>query len=143
MFAHQFFNEMNSFQREMERVLRGQVPVGRAEAVFDKVPFKVYQNAAGYVAEAELPRLDLEKLDISLLGRQLKVSGETVAPELPEGAKWVRQERRSGRFEQSFRLPQDLDSDRIAAEYKQGILKITLPKAEAAKPKKIELKVNE
>ncbi len=143
MFVHQFFNEMNSFQREMERVFRGQVPVGRAETAFGRVPFKVYQNAAGYVAEAELPRLDLEKLDISLLGRQLTVSGETTAPELPEGAKWVRQERRSGRFEQSFRLPQDLDSDRIAAEYKQGILKITLPKAEAAKPKKIELKVNE
>ncbi len=143
MFAHQFFNEMNNFQREMERVFRGQVPLKRTEAAFDRVPFRVYQNDDGYVVEAVLSRLDLEKLDISVLGRQLTISGGTIAPELPEGAKWLRQERRSGRFEQSFRLPQDLDSDRIAAEYKQGILKMTLPKAEAAKPKKIELKVNE
>ncbi len=140
MFAQHIFNEMNNFQREMDRFF-GSRQIHRGLSAGDRAEFRVQQDADGYVVVAALPGLDQEKLDISVLGKQLTVRGEINAPELPEGARWVRQERRSGHFERTFRLPHDLDTDRIEAQYDRGILTINLPKAEAAKPKKIALKV--
>lgn len=137
MFGRHFYNEIGTLQREMEHLFRG--------ADFDpcrhnegkKVTFQIREIDNDYIVEANAPGLDVENLDISVLGRQLTVSGEIAAIELPEDAKLLRQERSGGRFEQSFRLPLELDREKIEANYELGTLKIVLPKAASAKPKKI------
>ena len=90
--------------------------------------------------EAVLPGLDAEKIDINVLGRRLTVAGEFAQPEIPDGATWHRRERAGGRFEKSLQLSANIDADQVEAEYQQGILRIKLPKAASALPKKIEVK---
>jgi HSP20 family protein len=141
MFGRQFFNEIDTFQREMEHIFRGSGFPAHCQNGGAKVSFQLRESDEGYIVEAAAPGLDLEKLDISVLGRQLTLSGEIVAAELPEGANLLRQERSGGRFEQSFRLPLELEREKIEASYEHGILKIVLPKAASAQPKKIAVSV--
>lgn len=91
-------------------------------------------------AELDLPAVDPEKVEVLITdGNQLTVQGERTAPEVP-GAVWVRQERPVGRFTRQVTLPVLVDSDRVEARYEHGVLKLTLPKSEAAKPRKITVK---
>jgi HSP20 family protein len=105
------------------------------------VGLSVSEDEHGYKVSAVLPGLDVGKLDISVLERQLKISGEFARQELPEGARWHRQERSQGAFERVLRVAQPLDADKVEAEYRNGILEIRLPKAESALPKKIAVNV--
>lgn len=141
MFGRHFFNEIDTLQREMEHIFRGQGFAPQCSNTGAKVAFQIRDKDSEYLVEAAVPGLDLEKLDISVLGRQLTVSGEIARVEQPEGTKMLRQERRGGHFEQSYRLPLDLDREKLEASYEQGILKIVLPKAESAQPKRIAISV--
>jgi len=87
----------------------------------------------------ELPGVPSEAVDISIEGRTLTVSGERKAPELAEGDSWHRRERWHGKFERSYTLPFNIEQDKVKAEFRDGLLKITLPKAEAEKPRKIAI----
>lgn len=141
MFGLQFVNEMENVQREMDQLFRGFgfSPAYGSQA--KQVNFQVIDNGESFVVEAPLPGLDSEKLDISVLGRRLTVSGEFLHSELPADVRWHRQESNAGTFEQNLQLSADLDTEKIEAEYKLGILKLNLPKAASALPKKIEIKV--
>ena len=142
MFGLQLVNEMANVQREMDQLFRGfgfnQI-CGSAEK---QLNFKVYDSGENFSVEVPLPGLDIEKLDINVLGRHLTISGEFYAAELPQDVRWHRQERSGGKFEQKLQLSADIDTERIEAEYQQGILKINLPKAASALPKKIAIKVS-
>jgi HSP20 family protein len=72
-------------------------------------------------------------------GNQLTVQGERKAPDVA-GAVWVRQERPYGRFMRSVTLPVIVDADKVEASYEDGVLKLKLPKSEAAKPRKIAVR---
>jgi HSP20 family protein len=141
MFGRHVFNEIDTLQREMEHIFRGAGFAPHCGNEGCKVSFQIRDNDSKYLVEAAAPGLDLGKLDISVLGRQLTVSGEVAKIEQPEGTRLLRQERSGGRFEQSFRLPLELEREKIEASYEQGILKIVLPKAESAQPKKIAISV--
>ncbi|PLY06557.1 MAG: hypothetical protein C0622_00835 [Desulfuromonas sp.] len=137
MFGLQIINEMENFQRELDQLFRA----GHSASVARRgVRFETKDQGENYLVRAALPGLDVAKLDISILGRRLSVSGEFVNPELPENAVWQRRERHSGAFEQQLLLGADLDSDKVEAEYRNGILEIKLPKAAAALPRKIAIK---
>ncbi|MEA3362178.1 MAG: Hsp20/alpha crystallin family protein [Thermodesulfobacteriota bacterium] len=141
MFGLRLVNEMESMQREMDQLFRGfgfSPDYGSAEK---QINFTVLDGGESFNVEAPLPGLDIEKLDISVLGRRLTVSGEFSAPELPQDVRWHRHERNGGTFEKNLQLSADIDTEKIEAEYKQGILKINLPKAASALPKKIAIKV--
>jgi HSP20 family protein len=100
----------------------------------------VWSDDQNVYVEADLPAIDPEKLDVSVAeGNQLTVSGERFAPEVP-GAVWVRQERPAGKFSRAVTLPVLVDADNVEARYEHGVLKLTLPKSEAAKPRKITVK---
>lgn len=90
-----------------------------------------------YVVEAFAPGLDLESLDLTVRGNTVSISGEkkAIAGVKPEA--FHRSERSTGKFIRSYQLDSDLDEENVQAEYKNGILTITLPKSERAKPKKI------
>lgn len=89
-----------------------------------------------YMVTMELPGIDMEKMDISYNDRMLTVKGEK-EKESMEGECCHSAERYSGSFERSFRIPGDVDSDKIDATYKDGILKLSLPKSERSIAKKI------
>ncbi|MFO0937899.1 MAG: Hsp20/alpha crystallin family protein [Gemmataceae bacterium] len=87
--------------------------------------------------ESDLPGLDASKIDVTVTeGNRLSISGERSLP-TANNAVWVRQERPVGTFTREFELPVVVDADRVQAKYESGVLKLTLPKSEAAKPRKI------
>lgn len=137
MFGLQFINEMEAIQRQMDQVFCGMNRVERS----NDIALSVAEEEKEFKVRAVLPGLDVEKLDISILGRKLKISGDFIPEELHEGARWYRQERRSGAFEKVLQMNSNLDAEKVEAEYINGILEIRLPKAESAVPKKIAVNV--
>lgn len=141
MFGLQQVQEMGHMQREIDQLFRrfGFSPAYGSR--LNQVVFKVVDNGESFSITAPLPGLDIEKFDISVLGRRLTISGAFSTPELPPDVRWHHQERSSGRFEKSLQLAADLDTEKIKAEYQHGILTINLPKAASAMPKKIAINV--
>lgn len=94
-----------------------------------------------YLVKAELPEIKKEEIKINVHDDVLSISGERQYEKEEKGKKYHRVERAYGSFMRSFTLPEDADGSKINAEYKDGVLKIHLPKSEKAKPKAIEVKV--
>jgi HSP20 family protein len=89
---------------------------------------------------AELPGLQAGDLDISVQDNTLTLRGERKPDTLQEGETYHRQERGTGSFVRSIQLPFEVDPDKVEARLEKGILRLTLPRAEADKPKKIAVK---
>ncbi len=141
MFGLQMFNQMDDLHKEMDQLFRGfgfQPAYGEHRQAGG---LKFADQGDHYLVTAVVPGIDPEKLDISVLGRQLTLAGEYATPELPDGVTWHRRERPSGRFSRTLRLPDNLEAEQIEAEYGQGLLTVKLPKAASAMPKKIDVKV--
>jgi len=97
----------------------------------------VWEDVNAVYAEVDLPGIDPAKLEITVTeGNQLTVQGERVPPAIP-GTEWIRQERPFGKFVRVVGLPTLVDAEKFEAKYENGILRLTLPKHEAAKPRKI------
>ena len=94
------------------------------------------------VLRADLPGLDEKDIKVTLEDDVLTLRGERVDQEKQEGRDYHRLERRFGAFQRSFTLATAVDAKKIAAEYKNGVLTVKLPKTEESKPKEIEIKVN-
>jgi HSP20 family protein len=100
----------------------------------------VWEDENSVFAEVDLPGIDPAKLEITVTeGNQLTIQGERVAPTLP-GVSWIRQERPFGKFARVVELPTLVNAENVEAKYENGILRLTLPKHEAAKPRKIIVK---
>ncbi|MDD5476412.1 MAG: Hsp20/alpha crystallin family protein [Syntrophales bacterium] len=97
-------------------------------------------NENEVILSAEIPGIDLNKMDISVDGDLLDLSGSRALGALGEGTKFHRQERPHGNFRRKIRLPYRINSDKVDARYEKGVLTITLPRMEEEKPKKIEIK---
>ena len=94
-----------------------------------------------HLVEAELPGFNLDELEMYVTGEnQLSIKGERKRPDPGKGT-WHRQERGYGSFSRLIELPGPVDSSSVSAEFKDGVLTITLPKREEAKPRRIEVKV--
>lgn len=102
----------------------------------------VYEDADNLLVKAELAGLKKEDIEISLHDGFLTLSGERKQEEKVEGADVYRAERWSGRFERTITLPCRVEAEKIKATYNEGVLTVTLPKAEEAKPKQIPISVN-
>jgi HSP20 family protein len=100
----------------------------------------LYQNSDAVVAVVEVPGMRKEDIDISLQDGMLTIAGERERSS-GEGENAERTERFSGKFRRSITLPSRVDAGKVSASYKDGILTITLPKAEEAKPKKVEVTI--
>ena len=99
----------------------------------------LYEDKDNIVAVVELPGMQKEDIEISLHDGMLTISGERKS-QTSNREKAERTERYIGRFRRSVTLPTRVDADKISASYRDGILTVTLPKAEEAKPKQIEVK---
>ncbi len=99
-----------------------------------------WEEGEDLFVEAELPGMTLEDLEIFVLGgNQLTIKGERRYPETGQST-WHRRERGFGKFSRTVTLPFDVDADKIEARLKQGVLTLLMPKSEAAKPRKSEVK---
>jgi HSP20 family protein len=103
------------------------------------MPLDMYETDEAYVVTAFLPGVPNDKLDIQVQQNILSIHGE-VSVEQPKDARYLIQERGSGVFARSLRLPSQVDADKIAATYTDGVLTITLPKVESVKPHRISIK---
>ena len=134
-----FWND--DFDRLFEGFL---APTRVVEEAGDLVPaMDVAETEHGYVITAEMPGVRKEDINITLENGVLSIAGESrEEKEEKDNGRVIRQERRYGKYVRSLRLGTEVDDQQIKAAYKDGILEITVPKAEAVKPKKIAVDVN-
>ena len=93
-----------------------------------------------YTVKTTVPGAKPEDVDISVLGDTLRISAEVKADQERQGEKWLVRERRFGHFERAVTLPSNVKADEAQAEFDNGVLTITLPKAEAARPRQIQVR---
>jgi HSP20 family protein len=97
----------------------------------------IYDNDHNIVIKAELPGVDKKDIVVHVEGRLLTLKGERSSEKEVNEDKYHCRERTYGKFERVFTLPAEVDADKITADYKDGVLKIDIPKPEEQKPKKI------
>jgi HSP20 family protein len=95
-----------------------------------------------FVVYVEIPGVNKDDIKVKIHNDVLTISGERKEPELPEKANCLIREREFGKFMRSIRLPYPIEVSKVNAEYKDGILKIILPKKEEVKPKEIQINVS-
>ncbi len=101
----------------------------------------IYETENELVLKADLPDVDLKDIDVRVENQTLTVSGERKFQSEDSGKGYHRIERSYGNFTRSFAVPNTFDTDKISAAFKNGVLTVTLPKKEAAKPRQIKVEV--
>jgi len=101
----------------------------------------VYEDKDNFTVKAELPGMKKEDIEVSLHDGSLSISGERKSETKHEDAEVYRAERFFGRFQRTVTLPNAVAADKVKAAYKDGVLTITLPKTEEAKPKQIDVSI--
>jgi HSP20 family protein len=155
MIQHKMWKEFDNFRRELENVIQGWNDVGA-----NGLPFahwarefyypniRVYQDEDAVKVEAAIPGVEPDSLALSIEDNTLILSGNK--PRWAGSEKTeangdddvcYRKERPEGSFKRSIALPVKVDADQTTAEYVHGVLRITMPKAEAAKARKIEVTI--
>jgi HSP20 family protein len=102
-------------------------------------PVDIYETEDAFIMKAELPGFSKEDLQIELHENRLTLRGERKRETEAKEEQYHRIERAYGRFERAFWLPASVDSEKIQASFKDGVLELRLPKSEAAKPKQISI----
>ena len=140
------FRELDEFNNRLSRIFgttsnrpangREDMTVAQWSPLVD-----ISEDDKEYLVKAELPEVKKEDVRVSVENGVLNISGERKIEKEEKDKKYHRVERAYGRFERSFTLPEGADGTKITAEFKEGVLKVHLPKAENAKPKSVTVKV--
>ena len=136
--------DMFSFRNRVNHILDDVFyPINRDEVEFSMESWNpvvdVYDNDDSIVIKAELPGIDKEGIEIDVKDRVLTLKGERSSESEVKDDNYYRRERSFGKFERAFNLPADVDPDKIKADYKDGVLKIDIPKPEEKKPRQITI----
>jgi len=132
-----------SLREAMDRLIEQSfTPFGRSVSGEgnQSVLANLWEDGNSYYLHLLAPGLDLSTVDITTIGGVLTISGQTAQPS-PEGGKNVWQEWGPTSFRRQLQLPAGFDADRCQATYKDGILSVSIPKPEQAKPKSIKVQV--
>jgi HSP20 family protein len=143
------FRELEDMNERLNRVF-GRSALATAPAAttqglfsFDWAPsVDIAETADAFEIKAELPDVKKEDVKVSVEDGELRISGERKRDKEEKGKKFHRIERSYGSFMRSFALPPNVDDTKLAAEYKDGVLNVRLPKTEQVKPKAIAVKVS-
>ncbi|HJV33637.1 Hsp20/alpha crystallin family protein [Geomonas sp.] len=143
------FKELDSLRRELDDAFSGAGfgrpfgPTFLSPVTARRFPLVNFSEDEGnFYVEAMVPGVDAKEIELSVLRNTLTISGERKPFAERRGQIVHRSELGSGRFSRTIELPVDIDPDRITANYKDGIMLVTMAKAEHAKPKKIDLIVS-
>lgn len=142
------FREMEDLQTKLNSIfgLSAARQCGTAEEglkVPDWTPLvDITEDDKEFVIKAELPDLPREAVVVKVENGILTLSGERKFEQEEKGKRYHRVERVYGRFARSFRLPEDTDPEKVSAEFRDGVLRVRLPKNEKARTKSIEVKVS-
>ncbi len=101
----------------------------------------IYETENDLVLKADLPDVELKDIDVRVENQTLTVAGERKFEQRQEGKGYHRIERSYGNFVRSFAVPNTFDTEKISADYKNGVLTVMLPKKEAAKPRQVKVEV--
>jgi HSP20 family protein len=132
------FDPFRDLDRLAERMLASAVDMGQAVRA---MPIDLYREGDHWVLNCDLPGADPGSIDVGVDGRVLTIRGQRT----PSGdaAEWLAQERPTGMFARQLTLGNAVDLDNIQATYANGVLSLTLPVAEAAKPRRIQVSTAE
>jgi HSP20 family protein len=135
------FRELRSLQDEMTRLFAGVAPSNREEFMSGgwAPNVDIFENKDHLVLEADLPGMKREDIDLSIENNVITLHGERKFEKKAEGDNYHRVERSYGSFTRSFTLPQTVSSEGVQAEFKNGVLRVSLPKREETKARKIEV----
>jgi len=141
------FSELVSLRQAMDKLFEDSfVRPSRMLAAFGEATIPaidVYQTPNEFVVKASLPGTKPDDVNIDITGDTLTIKGETKAEQEIKKEDYLYQERRYGSFSRSLVLPSGLQADKTEAAMENGILTLTIPKAEEAKPKTIKVKAKE
>jgi HSP20 family protein len=118
--------------RDLDRVVQAVRPGNSPE----KMPMDLYRDGDRYLLEADLPGIDPDSVDLDIDGQLLTIRAERRIADAGE-VQWITRERRNGDFVRQLNLGQGVDTENISARYDRGVLTVTIPVRESAKPRKI------
>ena len=139
------FGQLTNLRDEIDRLFESPLAeLARSSQLLSgwNPAFDVYEDKDNVYVRAELPGMRKEEIDLSLHNGSLSVSGERKSDDKIKDAEVYRAERFFGRFQRTITLPTPVAVDKIKAQYKDGILSVTLPKVEEAKPRHIDVTVS-
>ena len=141
------FKELNEMENRLATMF-GRAPVRKngekdeAMTVAEWAPLvDITEDEKEYLIKAQLPEVKKDDMKVSVQDGILTIAGERRSEKEEKNKKFHRVEWAYGSFSRSFTLPEDADADKVAGDFKDGVLKVHVPKSEKAKPKKIEVKV--
>jgi HSP20 family protein len=130
-----FLDPWREFERMNRALTRAAVP-----ATVDFPAVNVWTSAEHGVITSELPGVDPNSIELSVAGSTLTLRGARQREDLKEGAAFHRRERWAGTFSKAVELPFPIEGNKVEARYEKGVLYVSLPRAEADKPRKITVK---
>ncbi|MBN1671771.1 MAG: Hsp20/alpha crystallin family protein [Kiritimatiellae bacterium] len=134
------FDELESLQHSMNRAFSDLGLRGPAESPRLAYPaLNIWGSEEGVIIDAELPGVEAKDVDISVMNDELTLRGKVNVTEPEKGVTCHRQERESGTFSRTIRLPFRANTDAVSAKYENGILRIRVPRPEEEKPKQIAI----
>jgi len=139
-----FGREITPFRKEMDDLWRrffGEMPLARTFAEEWLPTVDISEGKDNFVIKVELPGVDEKDVSVSISENILTIKGEKNKEEEEKGEHYYSCERCYGAFQRSFQLPTNVQGDKVEAAFDKGVLKMTIPKAEEAKKKEIQIKV--
>jgi HSP20 family protein len=132
------FEDIYDRMGQLMNLAFGLAPVDIADAAWTPLA-DLSETDDAYVVKVDVPGVSKDQIDVQVQDRQLTVSGEIPEPQEKDGSRQHRRSRRTGRFELQTYLPGDVNADAVRGELADGVLTLTVPKAETSKPHKIEI----
>ncbi len=136
------FRELRGLQDEMTRLFTGAAPAFSSEDMVHGAwnpSVDIFEEKDNLILEAELPGMKRDDFELSIENNVITLKGERKFEKKSEGENYHRVERSYGSFTRSFTLPQTVTADGAKAEFNDGVLRVTLPKREETKARKIEV----
>ena len=132
------FDALFRFQRALEQQFESRWLENATTGIGAFPPINIFQQGSDFLAVIEMPGVSKDDLNLEVRGNTIRISGKKTV-DYGGNASMHRRERVGGGFDRTISLPVQIDADRIVAEYREGILALSLPRAESDKPKAIKV----
>jgi len=135
------FVELDEIQQRLNRLFLDRTKTGEASFADFMPPVDIEESDSEFLVRADLPDVKKEEIKIHVQDGVLTIEGERRKEKEEKGRRFHKIEREYGRFVRRFALPTEVDAEKVRADFKDGVLNVVLPKAPAATPKMIDVKL--